>query len=111
LTYLFWELAKHKEWQDKLRNELKTTLAPEVHEAPPYHTLAALPVLDAVINESLRLHPAAPASLQRSTPTGGRDLDGYHIPQGVSQSNQIYLEDLLTSVSDCCVDAVLHNPA
>jgi cytochrome P450 len=56
-----------------------------MYDAPPYHALASLLVLDAVINESLRLHPAAPASLQRSTPTGGRDLDGYYIPQGVSE--------------------------
>lgn len=84
LTYLFWELAKHQDWQEKLRAELRTALAPEIHDAPTYSQLAELPVLDAVVNETLRLHPAAPASLQRSTPAGGREIDGYFIPEGVS---------------------------
>jgi cytochrome P450 len=41
-------------------------------------------VLEAVINEALRLHPAAPASLPRETPAGGRTLNGVHIPAKVS---------------------------
>jgi len=84
LTYLFWELAKHKEWQAKLRNELEGSLGSETEAIPLYHALAELPILDAIVNETLRLHPAAPASLQRSTPVGGRELAGYHIPEGVS---------------------------
>jgi cytochrome P450 len=84
LTYLFWELAKHDDWQTKLRDELKSKLAVEMHKAPPYRALASLPVLGAIIDETLRLHPAAPASLPRSTPAGGREVDGYQIPEGVS---------------------------
>lgn len=41
-------------------------------------------MLDAVINEALRLHPAAPASLPRITPKGGYELGGYRIPENVS---------------------------
>jgi len=41
------------------------------------------PVLEAVINEALRLHPAAPASLQRATPVGGAQLGVYYIPEKV----------------------------
>lgn len=81
LTYLFWELAKHPEWQERLRQELKSRTSDEV---PKYTTIADLPVLDAIMNESLRLHPAAPASLVRSTPPGGRMLDGHFMPGGVS---------------------------
>jgi len=84
LTYLFWELAKYQDWQLKLREELKKTLASGIYAASPYGALAELPVLDAVVNETLRLHPAAPASLQRSTPSGGRQVGGYYIPEGVS---------------------------
>jgi cytochrome P450 len=40
-------------------------------------------VLSAVIDEALRLHPAAPASLPRETPAGGRLLNGYTIPHKV----------------------------
>jgi hypothetical protein len=39
--------------------------------------------LDAVINEALRLHPAAPASLPRITPKGGHNLGSHRIPENV----------------------------
>jgi cytochrome P450 len=84
LTYLFWELAKNPEWQDKLRRELRTQLAGKTAIVPDYNDVANLPVLDAVIQEALRLHPAAPASLPRDTPPGGRVLNGIFVPQGVS---------------------------
>lgn len=45
-----------------------------------------LPLLDAIINEALRLHPAAPASLPRETPSGGRTLNGVYIPEKVRKS-------------------------
>lgn len=83
LTYLFWELAKHPVWQDQLREELS---ARKHDDVPKYTSIVDLPILDAIVNESLRLHPAAPASLVRSTPAGGRMLDGYFMPEGVSLS-------------------------
>ncbi len=82
LTYLFWELARHPTWQTKLRNELLEK--PWVDSVPTYKAVVDLPVLDCVINEALRLHPAAPASLQRETPSGGRTLNGVYIPEKVS---------------------------
>lgn len=79
LTFLFWELAKHKEWQRALRDELQN----RCNSSPTFQQIQDLPVLDAVINEALRLHPAAPASLPRETPAGGRDVNGYFIPEKV----------------------------
>lgn len=82
LTYLFWELvAKHPEWQERLRQELKSRTSDDV---PKYTRIADLPVLDAIMNESLRLHPAAPVSLVRSTPPDGRMLAGHFMPEGKS---------------------------
>jgi cytochrome P450 len=51
LTYLFWELAQHQDWQDRLRVELTESSA-----TSKYHTLEDLPILDALISESMRLH-------------------------------------------------------
>jgi len=79
LAFLFWELAKHQEWQRLLREELLS----HTDSFPTFQQVQDLPVLDAVIHEALRLHPAAPASLPRETPTGGRDLNGYFIPEKV----------------------------
>lgn len=83
LTYLFWELAKHPTWQDRLSQELKARTL-NTSTVPRYVEVADLPILEAVVNESLRLHPAAPASLVRSTPAGGRTIDGHFMPEGVS---------------------------
>lgn len=88
LTYLWWELAKNPQWQDKIREELKTHVGSKEetrsYRIPSYADIVDLPVLDAVINEALRLHPAAPASLPRITPPGGRTVNGYYIPEQVS---------------------------
>ncbi len=83
LTYMFWELARHPLWQDRVRKELLACQPPSEKTLSRFRELDDLPVLDAVINEALRLHPAAPASLQRETPTGGRVLAGYNIPEKV----------------------------
>ena len=87
LTYLFWELARNPTWQQRLRDELSTVFAGSGAEAATWNALQKLPVLDAIVNEALRLHPAVPASLPRTTPIEGRILNGYQIPGGVSQSN------------------------
>ena len=86
LTYMFWELARNPSWQDRLRKELVAPLPANDKMLPRFRELDDLPVLDAVINEALRLHPAAPASLQRETPVGGKQLDGYFIPEKVEFS-------------------------
>lgn len=82
LTYLFWELARHSSWQTRLRDELAQNKGSD--EVLPFQHVDELPLLSAVINESLRLHPAAPASLPRETPEGGRILNGIFIPEKVS---------------------------
>ena len=82
LTYLFWELTRRPEWQSRLHEELSAQ--PEwVNGIPSYNQVKDLPILEAVIEEALRLHPAAPASLVRETPQGGRVLNGVLIPEKV----------------------------
>jgi cytochrome P450 len=81
---MFWELARHPLWQDRLQKELLAHPLPADQTLSRFLELDDLPVLEAVINEALRLHPAAPASLQRETPAGGKELDGCYIPAKVS---------------------------
>jgi hypothetical protein len=80
LTFLFWELSRHKDWQKKLREEIRSRTDEEFNS----QQLKDLPILDAVVNEALRLHPAAPASLPREAPVGGKMMNGYNIPEKVS---------------------------
>lgn len=82
LTYLFWELTRHDTWQSRVRAELSAQ-GQWKNGMPSYSDVIDLPVLAAVINEALRLHPAAPASLPRVVPPQGRVLNGIYIPEKV----------------------------
>lgn len=44
------------------------------------------PYLQAVFNETLRLHPPPPGLLQRLVPKGGMEIAGYYVPEGVRSS-------------------------
>jgi cytochrome P450 len=58
-------------------------LRKEVLKAVP--DLNHLAYLDAVINETQRLHPIAPYAFDRDVPDEGVELDGYFLPRGVSK--------------------------
>lgn len=51
---------------------------------PRYVDLEKLKLLDAVVTEELRLHPAAPANLPRVSPKGGAKIAGIWVPGDVS---------------------------
>lgn len=77
---MFYELANAPYWQEQLQTELDSVGFSEV---PEYNDIRKLPILDALIHETLRLHPAAPASLQRITAEGGTIVDSIWIPGNV----------------------------
>jgi cytochrome P450 len=81
-SYLFWEMAKHPEWQGHLQEELKTVTWTKV--VPEYRMISKLPVLEALIQEALRLWPASPASLPRISGVQGGVVDGVTVPPNVS---------------------------
>ncbi|RFU24149.1 hypothetical protein B7463_g12191, partial [Scytalidium lignicola] len=84
-TYLFWELAKHPKWQKRLQKELD---AAGFERLPAYRDVMDLPVLDALIHETLRVWPASPASLPRVAPKGGGIIDGVKVPENTIVSCQ-----------------------
>jgi hypothetical protein len=99
-TYMMWELSQHPELQAELRKEL-LTLSPSLRypdtpgekPLPSASAIDALPLLDAIVRETLRLHSPAPAQLPRVTPTTekGISLHGYdNIPGGVRVSSTSY---------------------
>lgn len=93
LTYIVHELSTHKEIQSRLQQEL-LTLSPRIvatssPELPDPKAVDALPVLHAVVWETLRLHSAIPGPQPRFTPPQGCQLgiDGeYFVPGGVRVS-------------------------
>lgn len=53
-------------------------------KTPTWKELETVPLLSAIVKESLRLHPPAGFSLPRAVPEGGRMLCGKLIPGGVT---------------------------
>ncbi|KAI1264860.1 putative cytochrome P450 oxidoreductase [Xylariaceae sp. FL1019] len=74
LTHLFLELAHHPKITQTLQKELDALPNLE-HE-----NLMTLEFLDAVINETMRLHPPVPSGTQRVTPPDGLLIGDKHIP-------------------------------
>ncbi|KAF9888504.1 hypothetical protein FE257_008611 [Aspergillus nanangensis] len=85
LTYLTWAVLKKPELQLKLEAEV-ATLNEDFEDAD----VERLPLVAAVIEETLRLYGAAPGSLPRTVPSGGSTLAGYFIPEGYSIETQAY---------------------
>ncbi|KAI4597191.1 hypothetical protein KJ359_004703 [Pestalotiopsis sp. 9143b] len=85
LTYLTWAVLS--------RPALQTALEDEVgHLEDPFtdEELEKLPLLHAVIEETLRLYGAAPTPLPRIVPAGGAKLGGYYFPGGTQVATQSY---------------------
>ncbi|KUJ21764.1 cytochrome P450 3A12 [Mollisia scopiformis] len=91
LTYLSWELSKNIPLQDALRAEL-LSLSPNMSlsgsgsskSIPSSKDLNILPLLHAILMETLRLHAAIPGNQPRMTPYPSCTLGPYtDIPGGV----------------------------
>jgi len=74
LTHVLFELAWHPETARELQ---------EAFDALPslaHDNLTTVPLLDAVIHETMRLHPPVPSGTQRMTPPEGLVIGDVHIP-------------------------------
>ena len=79
LAFLFYELARHPHHVALLRKEIKSCMS-EDGSSPKDQDLQHLAHLNAVINETLRLHPPVPTVLPRLTPPEGLEINGTRIP-------------------------------
>jgi cytochrome P450 len=85
LTYLTWAVLQRPELQKALEDEVAG-----LSEGFTENDLINLPLLNAVIEETLRLYGAAQSSLPRVAPPGGGKLGGHYIPQGTIVCTQAY---------------------
>ncbi|KAF2672410.1 cytochrome P450 [Microthyrium microscopicum] len=91
LTYAIHELSKQPLLEAALRKELMTLEPPLIYPAGSKEVsesilrgLDKLPLLDAILTETLRLYPTTQVPLRRVVPEGGATIDNYFIPPGVT---------------------------
>ena len=86
LTYLVWAVLKRPELQARLEEEIAGLGGCEFDDV----TLEKLPLLNAVVEESLRLYGALCGNLSRVVPLGGAYLSGFQVPAGVEVETQAF---------------------
>ena len=85
LTYLVWRVCGDPAIRRRLAEELQD-LPADFND----QMLKALPYLNQVIDETLRLYAAAPSGLPRVVPPGGARLAGHWLPGGSTVTTQAY---------------------
>ena len=77
-------LAKHPEWQERLREECRTLGKASIG----YEDLEALPTMDVVFKETLRMNAPVGSIARRAIKE--TEIDGYYIPKGTRLMLSIY---------------------
>ncbi|KXH33616.1 TRI11 protein [Colletotrichum simmondsii] len=85
LAYLVWVVVKRPDLRVRMEDEV-AGLSPDFDD----DALEKLPLLNAVIDETLRLYGAVPGQLSRSVPAGGATIGAYFVPGGVTVETQAY---------------------
>jgi cytochrome P450 len=83
LTATFFFMMKQPAILSKLTDEVDTAVKEGKLSHPPrWIEVSKLPYLDAVLKESMRLHPVISSGLDRVVPPGGRTIAGTFLPAG-----------------------------
>ncbi|QSZ32801.1 hypothetical protein DSL72_002381 [Monilinia vaccinii-corymbosi] len=86
VSYLMCEIARRPSIVSRLKKEL---LLVELDFASS-HQIDALPVLDAVPMETLRLHPPSWGPFTRQVPAQGAKIGDYYVPGGTTVASSAY---------------------
>jgi len=84
LLYIYWELSQNLKMQNQLREELLHLSWPPItnlmsEDIPSAKDVDELPLLHAIVMETLRLHPAVPGGQPRITPPRSKSKLGKYI--------------------------------
>ncbi|KAB8360826.1 hypothetical protein FH972_024560 [Carpinus fangiana] len=89
LTFALYELLRNPAVLARLRDELTPLLAGLAPDATAV-ALQKATLLNAVIDETLRLHPPVPSGVLRNAPPEGITVNGTFVPGGVTISMPLY---------------------
>lgn len=78
LTYLFYHLATEPGLLPRLRDEIAALVGDG--EEIEHQKIQSAALLNACINETLRMHPPVPSGIYRKVPPEGMDINGTWIP-------------------------------
>ncbi|KAK2054489.1 cytochrome P450 [Colletotrichum caudatum] len=87
LAYLVWAVLKKPELQARLEAEVGAVDEDSVFDDASLEKLA---LLNAVVEETLRLYGSVPGNLPRVVPPKGATFGGYQIPGGLEVETQAY---------------------
>ena len=85
LSYFVWCVLKRPELQKKLEEEV-ATLPEDFNDSD----MERLPLLNATMQEVLRIYAAVPGTLPRVVPKGGITIAGHYLPEGSTVGTQAY---------------------
>lgn len=85
LVYLVWAVLSDASLQKQIEEEVST-----LNDDFTDSDVENLPILSAVISETLRLYGAAPSGLPRTVPAAGVTMGGYFLPAETILSTQSY---------------------
>lgn len=108
MTYIVWNVLSRPQLHQQLVAEVQLNLDDNLDD----RQLEALPIINAVIQETLRLHVAVPDTLPRHPPSGGISLGGYYIPENVTVGTQawsLHRNPRFWANPDECVSILLHS--
>ena len=83
MSWTFFLLAKHPEWQEKLRQEIREKLGDEL---PTFKNVLSIPLATMIIKESLRLYP--PVSFVGRVTRQATEFGGHPLPAEVHFLNE-----------------------
>ncbi|KAI1463443.1 benzoate 4-monooxygenase cytochrome P450 [Daldinia caldariorum] len=101
---IWYYLSQNPRVLSKLRDEIRSASdGYSTSSIVPHPVVAKLPYLNAVIQETLRIHPNTGTIIERKAPREGVIIDGYQIPGGTTvgvnawvlhQNKNVYGEDV-----------------
>ncbi|KAF8904735.1 high nitrogen upregulated cytochrome P450 monooxygenase 2 [Gymnopilus junonius] len=86
LSNIIYYLLLYPKYMEELRSEIEANFPIEEHAPIQGDKLPAMKMLNAIINEALRLLPPLPTLLQRAVPkgSGGKLIGHFFIPEGTA---------------------------